>query len=122
MISIDNLFVHPQSYCRGDVKKLGNQNVMSLHYNVFEKYMKCSFKEKALTFPIEKLLSAKFKAAISIQTQVPLSCLVKEIVSKPFQAADASIPSIVLDGGVEFMVLLNAQDSMMYRCLQRAKY
>ena len=95
---------------------------MSLHYKVFEKYWKCSLKEKALTFPMEKLLSAKFKAAISIHTQVPLSCLVKEIVSKPFQIADVSIPSTVLDGGVEFMVLLNAQDSKMYRIQQHAKY
>jgi hypothetical protein len=66
---------------------------------------------------MEKLLSAKFKAEISIHTQVPLSCLVKETVSKPFQIADVSIPCIVLDGGVKFMVLLNAQDSMMYRLL-----
>jgi hypothetical protein len=95
---------------------------MSLHYKVFEKYFKCNFKGKALTFPMEKLLSAKFKAAISIHTQVLLSCLVKEIVSKPFQIADVSIPRIVLDGGFEFMVLLNAQDSMMYRLLQHAKY
>jgi len=75
---------------------------MSLHYNAFEKYLKCSFKEKTLTFPIEKLLSAKFKAAISIQTQVTLSCLAKETVSKPFQVADVSNLSIVLDGGFEF--------------------
>jgi hypothetical protein len=84
--------------------------------------LKCSFKEKALTFPIEKLLLAKFKAAISIQTIVPLKCLVKEIVSKPFQVAYVSISSIVLNGGVKFMVLLNVEDSMMYRRLQHAKY
>jgi len=74
---------------------------MSLHYNVFEKYLKCSFKEKTLTFPIEELLSTKFKSAISIQTQVPLCCLAKEIVSKLFQVADVSNLSIVMDGGVE---------------------
>jgi len=87
-----------------------------------KKYLKCSFNEKTLIFPIEKLLSAKFKAAIFIQTQVPFSCLAKEIMSKLFQVAEVSNPSIVLDGGVEFMVLLNAQNSMMYRRLQHAKY
>jgi hypothetical protein len=95
---------------------------MSIHYNVFRKCLKCSLKKKTLTFHIEKLLSAKFKAAISIQTQVPLSCLVKEIVSKPFQVADVSNPCIVLDGGIEFMILLNSQDSVTYRRLTSAKY
>lgn len=95
---------------------------MSLHYNVFEEYLKCGFEEKTLTFPIEILLSVKFKAAVSIQTQVTLSCLSKEIVSKPFQVVDVSNLSIVLDEGVEFVVLLNAQDSMTYRRPQHAKY
>jgi hypothetical protein len=95
---------------------------MSLHYKAFEKYLKYSPKEKALTFRIEKPLSTKFKATISIQTQVPLSCLVKKTVSKTFQVANVSIATIVLDGGVEFRVLLNSQDSMMYRRMQNAKY
>jgi hypothetical protein len=93
-----------------------------LHYKGFEKYLKCTFKEKALTFPIEQLLSAKFKAAVSIQTQVPLRCLLNDIVSKPFQVVDVSIPSIVLERGFELMILLNVQDGMMYRSLPHAKY
>jgi hypothetical protein len=79
------------------------------------------FKDKVLTFRIEKILSAKFKAAISVQTPVRLSCHVKEIVSEPFQVAGVSIPSIVMDGGVEFMVLLNANSINMYRRLLHAK-
>jgi hypothetical protein len=79
------------------------------------------FKDNSLKFPVEKLLSAKFKAAISIQTSVHLSCFVKEIVSEPFQVADVSIPSIVMDLGIEFMVLLDANYIMIYRRLLHAK-
>jgi hypothetical protein len=79
-----------------------------LYSQYLSKIFEMQFKDKALTFLIEKLLSAKFKAEISIQTPVPLSCLLKEIVSEPFQVAGVSISSLVMDGEVDFMVLLNA--------------
>ena len=38
-----------------------------------------------MTFPTDKLLSANFKAEISVKTLVPLRCFLKKTVSETFE-------------------------------------